>query len=226
MERENPNGLTFILEDNLKKYRNLISENCSPPVTVKKNTVLTTGGSPSPYVYFLLKGIVKISTLNFHGYERILGYHKRNTLFAMDALRRGQNVIVTTTAVTQLTVIKLTIEDLKALFALSSDFATDVVLFYHDVLKLMCYDASSVSGNSVKCKLANFMLLYAQSNDYKRDGFLPFSQNELASAIGASRIQVARVCAHMRDAGVIRIKHKRVYILDHDAVEKTASPMP
>ena len=41
--------------------------------------------------------MVKISLSNVRGYERILGYHKK-ALFAMDSLRCGQAVIVTSTA--------------------------------------------------------------------------------------------------------------------------------
>ena len=77
---------------------------------------------------------------------------------------------------------------------LSSAFAEDVMVYYSDVLKLMCLDAESQSSNSVLNKLANFIGLYVLSEDYARFGFLPFSQQELASAIGASRVQVARVC--------------------------------
>ena len=98
-----------------------------------------------------------------------------------------------------------------------------MLLYYSDVLKLMCLDAESQSSNSVLNKLANFIGLYVLSEDYARFGFLPFSQQELASAIGASRVQVARVCEKLKAQGIVDIKKRRLYVLDRAALAEMAS---
>ena len=141
----------------------------------------------------------------------------------MDGLRREESVIVTATALTQLRAAKLSLEDLAALFGREPRFAVDMVLYYSDVLKLMCYDAESQSSNDVRARLANFLLLFMRSSDYKALGYVPFSQSELASAIGASRIQIARVCGALRNAGVIRVKKRRLEILAPDQLQQLAS---
>lgn len=218
-----PESFAFILEDNLQAHRAFILEYGQPPVTLPNGTVISSGGSPSPCFYFLLDGLVKVSIINIHGYERILGYHKRNSLFVMDGLRKDKNVIVTTTALTQVLAVKLSLEELTALFRKAPHFATDVVLYYSDVLKLMCYDAESQSSNDARSKLANFISLYMQSTDYQALGYVPFSQAELASAIGVSRIQVARVCAVLKADGVIGIQKRKLYVLDPVRLKRFAS---
>lgn len=65
--------------------------------------------------------------------------------------------------------------------------------------------------------------LYVLSEDYARFGFLPFSQQELASAIGASRVQVARVCEKLKAQGIVDIKKRRLYVLDRAALAEMAS---
>ena len=157
------------------------------------------------------------------GSERILGYHKKNTLFVMDGLRREESVIVTATALTQLRAAKLSLEDLAALFAREPRFAVDMVLYYSDVLKLMCYDAESQSSNDVRARLANFLLLFMQSSDYRSLGYVPFSQSELASAIGASRIQIARVCGALKQEGVIQVGKRQLRVLDLERLRQSAS---
>lgn len=117
----------------------------------------------------------------------------------------------------------LTLADMSRLMGLSSAFAEDVMVYYSDVLKLMCLDAESQSSNSVLNKLANFIGLYVRSEDYARFGFLPFSQQELASAIGASRVQVARVCEKLKAQGIVDIKKRRLYVLDRAALAEMAS---
>ncbi|MCB6993525.1 Crp/Fnr family transcriptional regulator [bacterium 210820-DFI.6.37] len=210
-------SFAFILEDNLKPYRDFILQNSCPPANLPEGTVISSGGSPAPEACFLLEGLVKVSIFNVFGYERILGYHKKNSLFAMDGLRRDKNVIVTTTALTPISLVKLSKENLTELFRKRPEFASDLVLYYSDVLKLMCYDAESQTSNSVKSKLANFVILYTQSVDYRTLGYIPYSQAELASAIGASRVQVSRVCAELKEEGLVDIKKRKLYILNIQA---------
>ena len=157
------------------------------------------------------------------GYERTLGYLRQNTICCMDALRHDAGVSVTITALTTLRAVPLTLADMSRLMGLSSAFAEDVMVYYSDVLKLMCLDAESQSSNSVLNKLANFIGLYVLSEDYARFGFLPFSQQELASAIGASRVQVARVCEKLKAQGIVDIKKRRLYVLDRAALAEMAS---
>ncbi len=206
-------SFSFILNDSLKDYREFLLKHSAPPISIARHTAISSGGSPSPCVYFLLDGLVKVSVLNVHGYERILGYHRKNSLFVMDGLRQNSSVVVTTTALTPLSVLQLSAQDLTGLFRKNPQFATDLLLYYSDVLKLMCYDAESQSSNSVLSKLANFIVLYMQSEDYHALGYLPFSQSELASAIGASRVQVSRVCSALRKEGAVEIQKKKLRIL-------------
>ena len=66
----------------------------------------------------------------------------------------------------------------------------------------MCLDAESQSSYSVLAKLANFIGLYMRSEDLRALRLpCPFHKQELASAIGASRVQVARVCEKLKGPG-------------------------
>ncbi len=50
-------------------------------------------------------------------------------------------------------------------------------------------------------------------------------QENLASAVNASRIQVARICSRLQKEGVIRTRRGRVFILDEAALGE-AQPYP
>lgn len=223
MDNRHNNRLAFVLENNLADYRELILSCGASSVCVPRNTVLSMGGKPTPYIYFVLDGMTKASVVNINGYERVLGYHKRNTFCAMDGLHEDSGVFVTITTVIDSHVVPMNVGRLSELMAGNRAFARDLLLYYSDVIKLMSIDAESQSSNSVLNKLANFILLYMQSGDYLRYGCLPFSQQELASAIGASRVQVARICSQLKKAGIVDIKKRRLYILRLDALESISS---
>lgn len=206
----------FILKNSLKDYRDFVIENSPKPTVFKKNTVISESGFAFSGAYFLLNGMIKISTVNINGYERILGYHKENTFFAMDGLRADESVVVTTTALVDTTAIFVSTDKMTKLFEMKPQFATDTLMFYSDVLKFMCYDAESQFGSSVLFKLANFITLYMQSEEYKKADHLPFTQYELASAIGASRIQVARICSDLKKQGHVDTQKRKIHIVNPD----------
>ena len=63
-----------------------------------------------------------------------------------------------------------------------------------------------------------FRSLYMGSADYLRNRYLPMSQENLASAVNASRIQVARICSQLQKQGVIRTRRGKVFILNEGAL--------
>ena len=215
--------VTFILEDCFRPYRELIQAHGGSPLRFEKGREITSGSARAQGLYFLLDGVVKVSVFNAQGYERILGYHKQNTFFAMDALRPEETLLVTTTAVTNVSALSIPPETLHALMQDSVSFAEELVKYYGDVLRLMCYDAESQTSGGTLTRLANFLVLYMQSSDYRRLGYIPLSQAELASAIGTSRIQVARICAELKAQGTIAVQKRRLYILDQERIYQEAA---
>ena len=68
----------------------------------------------------------------------------------------------------------------------------------------------------------DLFLLYRTSPDYQRSGFVAMSQENLASAVNASRVQVARVCSKMQKAGMIRTHRGKVELLNEKTLEQWA----
>ena len=90
----------------------------------------------------------------------------------------------------------------------------DLAFFVGDTLRLMCFDAENQSIGDVRTRLVNFFLLYMTSPDYQKSGYMAMSQENLASAVNASRVQVARICSRMQKEGMIRTRRGKVEILD------------
>lgn len=212
--------VSFILDGDLEHWRDLFLTHCAPPVSYKAGTVLSQCGKPSKQVYFLLDGLVKAYTSNASGYVRLLGYHKANTLCALDCLKQDVPAVITMEAVTPLKVIPLTLDEIEKMCALEPKLASDIMVYIADVLRLMCFDAESQSICDVATRLANFMCLYMQSNEYEEKQCISMSQDNLASAVNASRIQVARILAQMRQTGCIQIERRRITILDIEALQQ------
>ena len=66
-------------------------------------------------------------------------------------------------------------------------------------------------------RLIHFLLLYTQGKEVPE---VDCSQQQIASAINASRVQVTRVCARLQAQGLIRIRRGHIRILDPETLEQ------
>ena len=86
-----------------------------------------------------------------------------------------------------------------------------------NVLRLMCYDAREQTIRDVTTRLIHFLLLYTQGKEVPE---VDCSQQQIASAINASRVQLTRVCARLQAQGLIRIRRGHIRILDPETLEQ------
>lgn len=143
--------------------------------------------------------------------DHLLGYHKPNTLFVLDGLRGNLPSVVTTEAITPITVIPLIPEQLEELCDHNAELGHSVLLYIGDVLRLMCYEAENQSIPDVTSRLIHFLFLYSMSTDTRE---IPLSQENLAAAISASRVQTARACELMKEKGYLKLGRRKVTIID------------
>lgn len=211
-------AVKFILAGELAVHRQFILENSAPPVSFPSGTVLSREAEVPARVYYLLEGMTKVYTNNLDGYIRLLGYQQADTLCVLDGLRGASPSVVTIQTITPTRAVPLTSEDLCRLGRLSPQFALDLAFFVGDTLRFMCFDAKNQSIGNVGTRLANFLLLYQTSPDYRKNGYVAMSQENLASAVNASRIQVARICSQMQKDGMISTRRGKVKLLDEKAL--------
>ena len=93
----------------------------------------------------------------------------------------------------------------------------DLLVYVGNVLRLMCYDAREQTIRDVTTRLIHFLLLYTQGKEVPE---VDCSQQQIASAINASRVQVTRVCARLQAQGLIRIRRGHIRILDPETLEQ------
>lgn len=75
----------------------------------------------------------------------------------------------------------------------------------------MCYDANEQSIRDVKTRLLHFLFLYSQNNHSLS---INLNQTQIANAINASRVQVARVFSELKSQNLIDIKRNEIIIKD------------
>ena len=212
-------SISYIINNNLVQYHDLFVKRCRRTSKFPKGAILSKSGDPIPYMYFLLEGMVKIYTMNPSGYVRILGYHKSNTLFAMDGICGAQEpAVVTVESITPVKVLLVTWDDIVEMGNEDHSFPSALLRYYGTVFRLMCFDAETKSICDASARLATFLCIYER--DAKENGIIRLTQDELASAVNASRVQIARICSDFKKQGLISCSRGCVTVLDYDGLVK------
>ncbi|MGN1389854.1 MAG: Crp/Fnr family transcriptional regulator [Bulleidia sp.] len=218
----NQSHISFILKGNLEPWKEQIISFFGSGTSYPAGTVFSHTAVISPEVFYLLSGIVKVYTTNLDGTEAILGYHQKGTIFALDSFRGTDPCVVTTEAVDECQVIRIPSGRFHDFVIRNPELAYQLLLFEQDVIRLMCWAAEQQNGTTVAFRLASFFLVYMDSDYYAETDSVRLSQEDLAKAIGASRIQTARVEERMQKKGILRILRGRVIITSRHALEQIA----
>ena len=210
----------FMINEALKEYRSKIIKRFGPGYSYPIGTVFSASGQLNPFVFYLVSGVVKVYTENSEGTARLLGYQQKDTIFAIDSIRGSDRAVVSTESISRCQVIKIHSNDFKQFLLEEPQLCYDFLLYEQDVLRLMCYYAEIHSGATITSRIASFLMLYMQSEDYKNSQVVNMTQYNLASAVNASRIQIARITEKMQELGILKIGRKKIYILDEKELSK------
>ena len=212
------NNIHFTLKDQLKKYRHLFQKHFQTE-HFPAGTTFNINGFAASHPYFLLSGTVYVYTTSISGQERLIGIHEVNTLFNLDSLSGmgSQEAVITARAAAPVRAIPVTMEEIARLAEEAPGLWQDLLVYVGNVLRLMCYDAREQTIRDVTTRLIHFLLLYTQGKEVPE---VDCSQQQIASAINASRVQVTRVCARLQAQGLIRIRRGHIRILDPETLEQ------
>lgn len=207
--------IRFVLKDELTSMRECLAATFKEQAFPKGHH-FNMVGFENGQLYYLLDGEVDVYTSNEEGYMRLIGIHQRNTIFNLDNLV-GEAAVITTIASQPTHCLVFSNEQLFQWLKAYPQYDTLLLRYIAKVLRLMCYDAKEQSIHDVRTRLLHFFLLYIRNNDTIN---IPFSQQRLASAINASRIQVTRLISELKNSGLIEVHRNRIVILSVDGLEK------
>ncbi|MBQ7521160.1 MAG: Crp/Fnr family transcriptional regulator [Clostridia bacterium] len=205
--------ISYVLSGELAPFRSLFIRHCSPTVEFLRGAIISACGSVDAPMYYLLSGMVEIFTTNSQGNIRILGYHQPDSVFAMDRICFDDPAVVSTKAVTPVVALRVTEDSLAVMARENPKLMPAILRYYGKVLRLMCYDAEIKSIGDVTSRLASFLYLSSA-----RQPHLHLTQEELAAAVNASRVQVTRVCTRLQREGFITSGRGTTTVLDRSAL--------
>ena len=125
-------------------------------------------------------------------------------------------------AFTYVEAYKLEYEKLKSIVLDNPSIGLSIIEHNCDFTSFLFYEISSLSYDSIKCKVSNMLYLLI-CNEVFKDNIITLKQEEIANIIGGSRIQVARVLQILRGDNIIKTNRNSVEILDIQKLKRLCS---
>lgn len=184
---------------------------------IEKGETLLFEGSPSEYMYFLVSGAVKVYKRSANGKEQILNIttngESLNDVSTFDGGESAANML----AMTPVRLYVIRKEDIETLFIENPKIARNVATVLASRVRRDSSLVEVLSFSQVISRLGKFILKQAAAGGNKLP---PFTQQELGSMVGTSRVVVNRSLRTMEEAGAIRLERRRIVITDEEALKK------
>ncbi len=186
------------------------------PAAYRPGEELSRQAERGDQVFYIKEGSVNVSRIHATGKKHVYGFHGPGAMCALDCLMEKAEPIVTISAAEPVTAYPLACADVFALMARNPAFARCLAEHYCSVLRFMCSAVVELTCGDAVSQVAGLLRRFAETAGSSPGCRLNMSQDEVASTLSLSRVQVARVYHRLREEGIIRTGRNFVELLVPD----------
>ena len=185
--------------------------------TIEKGETLLSEGEQSDYMYFIISGAVKVFKRSVNGKEQILNVaYNGESLNDVSTFNGGMSA-TDMLAMTPVHLYAVRKKDMHTLVTQYPKVALNAAAVLASKVRRDSSLVEVLSFDQVISRLARFLLKQAAAGAHT----LPlFTQQDLASMEGTSRVVVNRSLRVMEEKGAIRLQRRRIVITDEEALKK------
>jgi CRP/FNR family cyclic AMP-dependent transcriptional regulator len=181
-------------------------------------------GDPGSVMYMIKSGQVKISTSSLEGEEAILAILTSNDFFGELSLLDGKERSASATAMAPTEVLALDRSDFLEVLRNNPQMAGDVLAALSDRLRRTDVMVEDVVFLDLATRLAKRLLELAEKHGVQTDSGLEIdlrvTQQDLADAVGASRVAVNKQLGLYQDEGILHVGRQCITLLRPDELRK------
>lgn len=199
----------------------------SQPHTTKtfhKQEYLWGPGESLENVYYLKSGIAQTVVEHENGYQKILHFHGKGTIYPgchQTAFKIERSIL--TKALSDVDALVFTRADFYRMFQENSRLSSLCLELYAAYINLLIYEAAHQEYNSSFIKLCNLLYLFSQNSHSQDACKIDLTQENIADILTINRVNAAKCLARLREEGIIISHRKWIEILDLPALEHYCS---
>lgn len=183
---------------------------------------------PADRMHIIVEGSVRISIASEDGRERDIALLQPGECFGEMGLLDGSNRSATATAMDASETLTLLRQDffdfLKQHPEVVADTTSLLTRRLRHVNRMVGDMAFLDAPTRVSRQLLELAATYAGTTEWRGPMEIPLGQDELARLVGTTRETVSRSLNSYRRLGILTTSHRRITIIDREALERMASP--
>jgi CRP/FNR family cyclic AMP-dependent transcriptional regulator len=188
--------------------------------TAEKGETFLFEGEHYDYVYFIVSGVVKVFKRSANGKEQILNICSNGESLNDVSTFDGEGCAANMLAMTPVRLYAVRMKDMEKLFVAYPKVARNVARVLAARVRRDSSLVEVLSFDQVVSRLAKLLLKQAEAGS----DLLPhFTQQDLASMVGTSRVVVNRSLRILEEKGAIRLERRRIVILNEDTLKEMVS---
>lgn len=196
-------------------------EKVGQSVTYHKNDIIYMQDDHATNLYLIKSGRVRVFYVSKDGSEITLDIVEKGRIVGESSFIQRSRRPTTVSAVNNVELISCSLEDIYPYLTQSKELT--ILLF--QLLSNTCNHLSSLLNQAYFYnryeKVANFLLQQtAVPNKDKNisEDCIPYSHEEIASCVGLNRVTTTKILNYFSKLGYIKLKYKKVIILDRQAL--------
>jgi CRP/FNR family transcriptional regulator len=185
------------------------------PVRYGKGQLIYLQGSTPDHLYCLLSGTVRTVILSDQGEEKLLTIYHPGSIFGEASFFDGLPRVSSATAQTECQIVRLSHGQVAVLFQQHPTLSTAMLAYLARTVRLLSGHVDTMSFQRAETRLARLLL-----NHPGADTTISVTHQELAAALGLSRVTVSRILETFAKAGYLALGYRSITLLDREALGK------
>lgn len=185
------------------------------PVSYRKGQIIYMQGQEPLYLYCLKEGTVRTGILSDQGEERLLTTYQPGSIFGEASFFDGMPRVSTAIAATDCRILCLNHKAVNRLFEEIPQLASVMITYLARTVRLLSGHVDTMSFQTADKRLATLLLNHPSSA-----GQIRVTHEELASALGVSRVTVSRILSSFAKKGFVQTGYGSLVITDFSALKE------
>jgi CRP/FNR family transcriptional regulator, polysaccharide utilization system transcription regulator len=185
----------------------------------KKNEILIRQDLPISQLVYIKSGLVKIYKESSAEKIHILKIANEGNFIGILSVFSGNQYHYSASALEECDIVYTDIKIIKGIIAANGNYALHLMKLISDNGLMIFEKLISITQKQIPGRVAESLLYFSQVI-YKNDSFyLPFTRQDFADLIGATKETISRTLAEFKNDRLIEIEDKKVTIKSFDLVQ-------
>lgn len=184
-----------------------------PETVYKKKQMIYLQGQRADYLYCLKEGVVRTAIFSDQGEEKLLTVYRAGSIFGEASFFDEMPRVSSATAQTDCRIVKLSRQTVDALFRKHPELASAMISYLARTVRLLSGHVDTMSFQTADVRLARLLLNHPSADDV-----IHATHEELAAALGVSRVTVSRILGEFAQKGYLKTGYGTIMLLRPEAL--------